>query len=186
MSLVLQETWGPPTDKAHALYEYVGGEWKEVPPMGRQASLAANALMEEMAPFARSNRLGRVLLETLFLLAPEGPALRPALAFVSSERWPSSQGSSDGVAFEVVPNLAVEVNSPTNTLEEIHDKVLEYLFHGVQLVWVLLPRQRYAYVYESPEDSRGLSDRRELDGGSVLPGFQLSLAHLFGTAERAV
>ncbi len=177
--------WGPPTDKPDGLWEFVDGEWKEIPRMGAVASLLAFDLAARIHRFADEKRLGVTTTETLFRLSPKGPARRPDLAFISYDRWPFTVPfTEDPPAFDVVPNLAVEVNSPSNTLEEIHGKVHDYFFHGVQLVWVLLPRQRFVYVYESIEDVRGLSDKRELEGGIVLPGFRLPLAELFGAGLK--
>lgn len=187
MSVQAQEpvTWGPPSDKPEALWEFVNGEWKETPRMGFLATLLASKLHRHLAAFGEENQLGHAVVEGLFRLHPNGPARRPDLAFVSYDRWPFTiPMTADPAALPVVPNLAVEVNSPTNTLDEIHDKVHEYLFHGVQLVWVILPRQRYVYVHESPEEVRGLTDKRELDGGVVLPGFRLPLTRVFDATGK--
>lgn len=181
--LTVQETvkrWGPPTDHPHALYEFVGGEWKEVPRMGSYASFLASYLDRRIGNYAEEHRLGYSMVETLFRLAPEGPARRPDVAFVANDRWTyTGIMASDPPAFDVIPNLAIEVNSPTNTGEEILDKVHDYFFHGVQLIWVVFPRHRLVHVHENPENIRVLSEKHELDGGTVLPGFRLPLVSLF-------
>ena len=41
-----------------------------------------------------------------------------------------------------------------NTAEEIQDKIQEYFDAGVQLVWVIYPRHRRIYVYESATRNR--------------------------------
>src|SRR4051812_25142826 len=93
--------WAPPTDHPHALYEFVNGEWKEVPRMGAYASLLASYLGGEIGGFAREHRLGLSMTETLFRLAPDGPARRPDLAFVAYDRWPYlSPLTYDPPAFE--------------------------------------------------------------------------------------
>lgn len=172
--------WGPPTDKPHGLWEYVEGVWKEVPRMGAFASLIAFVLGRKLGNFVEEQGLGLTMTETLFRLHPDGPARRPDLAFIKYDRWPYPEGLTEDLpAFDVAPNLAVEVNSPTNTFEEILDKVHDYFFHGVELVWIVMPRHRLVYIYDSPEDVRILSAARELDGGRVLPGFRLPLDRLF-------
>ena len=54
---------------------------------------------------------------------------------------------------------------------------------GVELVWVIYPRQQRIYVHESPAETRVLQVGDELDGGKVLPGFLLKLADLFGALQ---
>jgi Uma2 family endonuclease len=175
----------PPTDKPDALYEFVDGEWKETPPMGALAGLLASMLVTELNNFARPKRLGLAVSEVLFRLAPQGPARRPDVAFIAFERWPyTTPPEEDPPAFDLVPNLAVEVNSPTNTFNEITGKVRDYFFDGVQLVWVIVPLHRMVYVYESPEQARILSENHELDGGIVLPGFRLPLESLFAAPAK--
>src|SRR5581483_2334226 len=111
---------------------------------------------------------------------------RPDRAFVSSQRWPHNRRPLRGDnAGKVVPNLAAEVVSPTNTVDEILTKVHDYFRAGVELVWVICPDSAEIYVYESPSNVRVLTRNDVRDGGKVLPGFQTSLAELFqdGVAE---
>jgi Uma2 family endonuclease len=170
----------PPTDKPDALYEFVDGEWKETPRMGALAGFLASILVSELNAFARSKRRGFAVTEVLFRLHPNGPARRPDVAFVASDRSPfTAPEMDDPPAFDVVPNLAVEVVSPSNGFDEVIAKIRDYFFAGVQLVWVVIPRQRQVYAYESPEQVRILSEKHELDGGAMLPGFRLPLADLF-------
>ena len=116
----------------------------------------------------------------MFRLAPEGPARRPDVAFVLFDRWPyATSFDEDPPTFDLVPNLAVKVVSPSNGFDEVVAKIRDYFFAGVQLVWVVLPRQRQVYAYESPEQVRILSEKHELEGGTVLPGFRLPLTELF-------
>ena len=58
-------------------------------------------------------------------------------------------------------------------------KAEHYFRAGVELVWVVYPQPGEVYVYESPVAVRVLTRADLLDGGKVLPGFQLALAELF-------
>jgi Uma2 family endonuclease len=175
----------PPPDKPDALYEFVDGEWKETPRMGAFATRLAFFLGRRLDEFAEKERLGVTTVETLFRLAPEGPARRPDVAFATSSRWPyTGPLEEDPAVLDLVPNLAVEVVSPSNYADEVAIKVRDYFFAGVELVWVIYPRPRLVYVHESPEQVRVLSEKRELDGGTVLPGFRLALASLFGAMGK--
>ena len=68
----------------------------------------------------RLDDLGQAVVEVLFRLRSH-PNLqrRPDLAFVSFDRWPGASGRPRSNAWEVVPDLVVEVVSPTNLAEEI-------------------------------------------------------------------
>jgi Uma2 family endonuclease len=170
----------PPAVQPDVLYEIVNGEYREVPPMGAFAGAVASLLLHHLNSFSLPKSLGAAVCEVLFRLGPGRPSLRPDLAFVEKSRWPFTAATTDDPpALDVVPNLAVEVVSPTNLAPDVIDKIQDYFAAGVQLVWVLYPRQRQVYVYESPTQIRILTAQDELDGGAVLPGFKLGVGTLF-------
>ncbi len=78
-----------------------------------------------------------------------------------------------------MPDLAVEVVSPTNTAVEVIGKVQEYFGAGVRRVWVVYPTVRQVYDYNDPASVRILRDTDALDGDPVLPGLRLPVADLF-------
>lgn len=83
----------------------------------------------------------------------------------------------------VAPALAVEVLSESNTRGEMDRKRQEYFAAGTQLVWIVDPRTETVAVYTDPITSTTLTTTDTLDGGVVLPGFQLPVADLFGYLE---
>jgi len=171
----------PAPPDGDVLYEVVNGEIRELPPMSTLSGLVASVLAQHLGTFASQHKLGLVVVEMLFRLTTDGQRQRrPDVAFVAYDRLPDPIFSTDDPpAWDVVPNLAVEVISPSNTAVEIVEKIQEYLDAGVQLVWVIYPGQRRVHVYEPPATSRVLLERDELDGGIVLPGFRLGVAALF-------
>jgi len=173
-------TSGSPAVGEEPLYEVVNGERVEVPPMGALAGSVASLLLYFLNAWAVPRRLGLATTEVLFRLRPGAPQRRPDLSFVAFDRWPySAPPADDPPAFDAVPNLAVEVVSPTNSAADIEAKVEEYLQAGVELVWVVFPVPQRIHVYDSPTQARILRANDELDGGQVLPGFRLKIADLF-------
>jgi Uma2 family endonuclease len=110
---------------------------------------------------------------------------RPDVAFVSYERWPRQRPVPHAEAWEVVPNLVVEVISPSDKGKDILHKVAEYFRIGVECVWVIFIFQEQVYIYESPTQVRILTRADELYGEPVLPHFRLPLATLFEDIEAA-
>jgi Uma2 family endonuclease len=169
-----------------ALYEVVNGERVELPPMGVNASLIASRLHINMGYFVESERLGILTMETLFILdAKRNLRRRPDLAFVSAQSWSLEQPVPEEGDWDVIPDLAVEVTSPNDTLGEVLTKVNEYFACGVRQVWLVVPRTQNVLVFDSPAGARILSATEELDGGILLPGFRLSLASLFQHQAQA-
>ena len=102
----------------------------------------------------------------------------PDIAFTSAERLPLGEDVA-GYA-EVVPDLVVEVASPSDSRRAAHDKAHMWLGHGVRLVWVVHPEARAVDVYRPDHDTVTISGDDALDGLDVLPGFSCTLDVVFG------
>jgi Uma2 family endonuclease len=166
------------------LYEVINDQVVEVAPMGAYEVWIATLLVARLTTFVRQYQLGRAVQEMLFDLAPViRHKRRPDVAFVSFDRWPRQRRIPRTEAWEVVPNLAVEVVSRTDNVDHVIDKVAEYFHAGVERVWVVLPSQEQVYTYESPTSVRILTRADTLHGEPILPHFRLPLAELFEEAE---
>jgi Uma2 family endonuclease len=168
------------------LYEVVDNQVLELAPMGAYEVRIATLLAARLETFAQQHQLGRAVQEMLFDLTPAtGRKRRPDVAFVSSDRWPLHRRIPRTDAWEVAPNLAVEVVSRSDSGDYIVDKVAEYFHAAVERVWVIFPSQEQVYVYDSPTSVRILTRTDELSGDPILPNFRLPLVELFGDAETA-
>ncbi|MBX9623925.1 MAG: Uma2 family endonuclease [Gemmataceae bacterium] len=167
-----------PADRDH--YEVIDGVPVELPPMSTDSQVLASRLVRHLGNHGADHDLGEAVSETLFKLPlPVDRNRRPDVAFVPYSRAPRNARLPSTSGWEVLPDLCVEVVSPTDTADEIMDKVREYFQAGVRLVWVFYPRHDLVHVYESLTAVRGLNRADDLDGGAVLPGFRLPLTELF-------
>lgn len=163
------------------LYEIINGIRVRTPAMGVFAVWIASDLLFHLASFAKTKSLGRAIAEALFHLPdPIHRDRRPDVAFVSFERWAKNRPipPTDN-AWDVVPNLAIEVISPNDKADDVEEKIAEYFQAGVQLVWVVYPTKAKIHVYHSLTQISVLTRNDTLDGGTVVPGFHLPLAELF-------
>jgi Uma2 family endonuclease len=99
------------------------------------------------------------------------------LAYVSAEL--AAHEPDDTTLIDGVPILAVEILSPSDTVEEVHAKVESYLRVGVALVWIVDPHDRTVLVYQPGEEPELFNVRRELSGEPHLPGFRVPVAQIF-------
>lgn len=127
---------------------------------------------------ASAPALGRVVAgDPGFRLERDPDTVRaPDVAFVRQDRLPP--GPVRGFA-EFVPDLAVEVRSPSDRTGALLAKVGDWLNAGVALVWVVDPVRRCAQVYRLDGRVTILGESEALAGESVLPGFILPLSSLF-------
>ncbi|MEO8611202.1 MAG: Uma2 family endonuclease [Chloroflexota bacterium] len=76
------------------------------------------------------------------------------------------------------PLWAVEVISPTDKANDIRDKRKIYIEAGI-LLWEIYPLRREVDIYVPGQLVRTVDMDGVLDGGDVLPGFELPVKDLF-------
>lgn len=164
------------------LCELVDGVLVEKP-MSALESLLAIVVARLVGNFADEEDRGVVLGADAMLRLFPGQVRIPDVSFISWDNIPGGKMPSDPIA-SLVPDLAVEVLSPSNTRAEMNRKLRDYFLAGTRLVWIIDPKTRTAEMYTSPTDVRRVRKNGNLDGGDVLPGFRLSLPDLFARLER--
>lgn len=160
-------------------YELDKGKLVRLPMASHQSSRIAIRIASRIGPFVEAGALGNVAgADGAFTVARDPYTVRiPDLSFVSTKRLPPEDAWEQFL--ELAPDLAIEVVSPSDSANEVHEKVLEYLDAGVRLVWVVHPIQRTVTVYTGDRVAHVLDENDTLDGGDVLPGFSLAIADIF-------
>jgi Uma2 family endonuclease len=161
-------------------YELVKGELCMAPPPGSEYGEVTMNLAGPLFQHVKKNNLGVVYAaETGFKLESDPDTVRaPDVAFVRIEtvqrtgRLPGYRSGS--------PDLVVEVLSPSDRVTSVEQKVAEWLEGGARMVWVVSPRLHTVTVYRSLTDIVTLTAKDKLDGADVVPGFQMSVAEIFG------
>jgi Uma2 family endonuclease len=99
------------------------------------------------------------------------------VAYVSAEAVGIQ--TEDTTMFDGPPVLAVEILSPSNTHQEVTDKVQDYLSVGVALVWVIDTDFRTVAVYRPDAEPVLFNRTQTLSADPVLPGFSCPVSDLF-------
>ena len=77
------------------------------------------------------------------------------------------------------PILAVEILSPSDTIEGVTEKVEDYLAAGVALVWIVSPRFRTVEVHRPDADPQLFNVQQTLTADPALPGFSAPVRAIF-------
>lgn len=164
--------------------EYVHGCIREVPMAGGLHGLVCNLIAFYLTQFVRRNDLGRVFTNDTFVrvAVPDDPerVYGPDVVFISYTRLPRVAPVPVGV-LTTVPDLVVEVRSPSDPWAVVFSKVGDYLTAGTTAVVVLDPHTRTASVYRDRPDcpQQLFAPDAELTLPDVLPGFAVPLTRLF-------
>jgi Uma2 family endonuclease len=106
----------------------------------------------------------------------------PDVSFVSWSRLPERKLPKEPIP-DLVPDLAVEVLSESDTPKEMLRKLHEYFVAGVRQAWLVDAEAREIRVYSAEKKHRRYRDGNTIRGGKLLPGFTLGLSELFNRVE---
>ena len=87
--------------------------------------------------------------------------------------------TGDSTLIDGVPTLAVEILSPSDTLEDINEKIDAYLSAGVPIIWIVDPYYRTVKVHRPDAEPELFNIRHELTAEPHLPGFRVAVSRLF-------
>ncbi len=156
----------------------VRGEVVETMPPGGRHGAVAVLFAARLQRWSVEHNAGTVGVEAGFILLRDPDGVRcPDIYFVRADRVPPD-GVPEGF-WNLAPDLAVEVISPSESAEDVADKVHDYLTAGVPLVWVAYPRRR-AVVAHTPDGlARTFRTDDLLAAPDLRPGFSCIVGELF-------
>jgi len=160
--------------------ELVEGELIEMSKPTRIHGVVAARLTMKIAIHVEEHELGEVTSGDPGFILERSASGRDSvrgldIAFVSKSRVPDPP---DFTWYEIGPDLAVEVISPSNKASDIHLKVMQLLNAGARLVWLIYPESR-TVVAHTAEGATTLQENDILSGGDALPGFELPVSEIF-------
>jgi Uma2 family endonuclease len=187
MSSTISETKLTPEDLLklpdEMAFELVDGNLVERH-MGSESSAIALRIAFLLALYLRDNPLGLTFgSDTGYQCFADDPKKirRADLGFVRFSRLPG--GRAPKGFCRVAPDLAVEVVSPNDTVDELQEKIAEYLGAGFPLIWVVNPPTRTVQIYRPRTAKNGpissLSEDDTITGEDVLPGFASVVKEFF-------
>jgi Uma2 family endonuclease len=171
-------------------FELINGERKYRMPTVTEHNDSTEITFLSMRAWVTERKLGIVKAEATFTLSEPGDpnwvssSFTPDVLFIAADRFAAYVERVPDYKrrpYFIVPDMVVEVISPTDGAQDVLDKIEAYFAAGVRLIWTIYPRSRKALIYTPPGDSATILHLNKtpdaaLDGGEVLPGFTLRLA----------
>ncbi|MCU0476955.1 MAG: Uma2 family endonuclease [Anaerolineae bacterium] len=158
------------------LFELIDGAPREKMPTEQHAEIQMR-IAGEIYIYLKQHPGGRVTTEARHRASTD--TLNDRLPDVAYTRPERVQPVVKRGAVPQLPDLCVEVKSPSDTYLGLRAKAAYYLSHGSTLVWLVFPDQQVVEVHtaDAPITSVGIDGA--LSGMTVLPGFTLPLSLIF-------
>jgi Uma2 family endonuclease len=158
---------------AERLLELIDGEIVEKMPTEELGLIVGN-IYAPMWQHVVQHKAGRVVTEVRYRRPDDPRNVRlPDIAFIAGSRPLVRQGS-----IPHMPDLVVEVKSPSDSLKKLREKIRCYLANGTRLAFLVIPEGQVTEGY-SPVEEFHLFIGDTLSGADVLPGFSLPIAAIF-------
>jgi len=153
--------------------ELVRGVLHETMAAGHRHGKIVVSIVTELGNFVSSRKLGTLVASDSGVWLERDPdtVREPDVAFTSAEKIP--------LYAEVVPDLVVEVVSPSDSRPWARDRAQMWLGHGGPLVWMVHPNTRTIDVYRPDTAASTLHEDDSLDGHDILPGFTYQVSTIF-------
>src|SRR5579859_3253428 len=118
--------------------ELIDGEIIVMSPSSAVPSIVGGVLLRYIGDFVEEHDLGYVSNSEGGFELSTGNTLAPDVGFISKARLPKMPDRF----FQLAPDLAVEVVSPTDSIKKTLRKAAKYLAAGTKLVWIFYPDDR--------------------------------------------
>src|SRR5579862_9339834 len=128
-------------------YELDEGELIEITRPAYRHNRVLAKLSGELYKFFDKKPIGEALnSENLYALSPN-TRRAPDVAIILGDRH---EELKDAKVIPIIPEIAVEVLSPSETTRMIHRKLKQYFAAGVKEVWLIDPEARTAEIWTGP------------------------------------
>ena len=168
-------------DLEHRKFYLIDGVLYEDDMPGRKHGLIAIEIAFHLRLYTAKHPVGEVTGEVGFH-PPETrrTALLPDVAFQRYENLPDPP--PEGYVPQM-PDLAVEIQSPSESLTKLRQKARAYLENGTTIIWLVQPEKRCVEVCRLDEAGDLQSTFKHqgdvLGGYDIMPGFELAIDQLF-------
>jgi Uma2 family endonuclease len=170
--------WNNQAEHEGHRFELQDGEIIEMPPPGELHGVLCWMVAHILGTYLFKRGSGRICTNDTGLVLQRDPdTVRgpDVMLFLASR--PLDELSRTHV--QEVPDLVVEVVSPTDRPNQISKRVQEYLEFGVKMVWLVEPEDQTIAVYRPDQSHQVLTSPDELTGRGVLPEFAHRVGDFF-------
>ena len=146
-----------------------------MPPTGHPGIFHETKATTALDVWAEGNG-GFVYGPTARFVLPDGSRFGPDVAWVREERRAELLAEHNRPFPHIVPDFIIEVQSPSNTRQELVDKINRFLRYGTRLAWLMDAEAREVVKFRPGREPEVLYDPEFVDGDAdVLPGFRFAV-----------
>jgi Uma2 family endonuclease len=155
------------------------GELLLMAPAGGETGRRNADITVQLGVWAKRDGTGVVFDSSTGFRLPNTAVRAPDAAWMSRSRYDSIPAREREQFIPACPDFVLELRSPSDRLEDVREKMQEYLDNGARLGWLLDPPTRTVYVYRPGAPPERRHAPATVSGDPVLPGFVLDLREIW-------
>ncbi len=154
------------------------GELIVMAPSGTEVGEQDAEVLIQLGIWAKQDGKGKAFGSSAGFRLPNTAVRAPDACWVSHEKLASISKEEYRKFAPLCPEFVIELMSPSDSLKDAQDKMLEYIANGAELGWLLDPAEKRVYVYTS-ESMNLLENPDKVAGIGKLEGFVLDLLEVW-------
>lgn len=148
-------------------------------PIGGESGLYESELIFALNLWNKMSQTGLVFSSSAGFRLPNGAVRSPDVSWMPIKKWLALSEKEKKSFPPLTPDFVAELRSESDHLDDLLEKMKEYIEQGARLGWLLDPQEKNAYIFRNKGDSQILSGwTQKLSGEEVLPGFEFDLSNL--------
>jgi Uma2 family endonuclease len=114
---------------------------------------------------------------TMFSL-PDNSMLSPDAAWISDEKWFAIPSELRSSIPKICPDFVIELQSETNNIKYLKDKMQSWISNGCKLAWLVSPHLSKVFIYRADGSVEEKPFSEKIIATEVVPGFELDLSFI--------
>lgn len=155
------------------------GEMIIMTPTGTETGRKNSELNFQLRGWAKQDGTGEAFDSSTGFILPNGAKRSPDAAWILKSRYEALLVEQREKLAPICPDFVIELRSRTDSLDDLHEKMREYIAQGARLGWLLDPPSRTVYVYRPDTPVERLNQPEHVSGEPVLRGFVLDLREIW-------
>lgn len=148
------------------------------PPVTTLSAYSSGAAFYQLSNWSLLDRGGITFDSSSGFTLPDGSVFSPDASWVSKEKWNKLSEEEKNQFAPLCPEFVIEVKSKSDSLNDLKEKMQNWIKNGVQLGWLIDPPMNRAFIYRPGKPVVDASGQPKLIGEGHVNGFVLDISML--------
>jgi len=155
------------------------GDCEIMTPTGGATGWRNSKLVTQLTIWADLDGSGVVFDSSTGFFLPNGAIRSPDASWVKKSRLAALTPKQKKQFLPVCPDFVIELRSPSDSINDLQDKMQEYIDNGARLGWLIDPETKRVSVFQPNQSVTNLDNPEILSTNDVVKGFKLELAKIW-------